>query len=117
MLISIGWKIKYFYFIYFIRYTHQSRIKVQAEMRRAGPGPILDKVRYRPEDQSLSQCCRSGMFIPDPNFSIPDPGSKRFRIPDPESGSASKNLSIFIPKNCFYAVGNMIQGVHPGSGS
>jgi hypothetical protein len=23
------------------------------------------------------------MFIPDPNFSIPDPGSKRFRIPDP----------------------------------
>ncbi len=25
----------------------------------------------------------AGMFIPDPNFSIPDPGSKRFRIPDP----------------------------------
>ncbi len=29
---------------------------------------------------------------------IPDPGSKRFRIPDPSSWSASKNLSIFNPK-------------------
>jgi hypothetical protein len=28
----------------------------------------------------LCQCCGSGMFIPDLNFSIPDPGSKRFRI-------------------------------------
>jgi hypothetical protein len=26
------------------------------------------------------QCYESGMFIPDPNFSIPDPGSKRFQI-------------------------------------
>ncbi len=25
------------------------------------------------------------MIIPDPNFSIPDPGSKRFRILDPGS--------------------------------
>ncbi len=24
----------------------------------------------------IMQCCGSGMFIPDPNFSIPDPGSK-----------------------------------------
>jgi hypothetical protein len=30
------------------------------------------------------------MFIPDPNFSIPDLGSTRFRIPDPDP-----------PKNCF----------------
>jgi hypothetical protein len=30
------------------------------------------------------QCCGSGMFILDLNFSIPDPGSKRFRIPDPD---------------------------------
>ncbi len=27
---------------------------------------------------TFSQCCGSGMFIPDPNFSIPDPGSKDF---------------------------------------
>jgi hypothetical protein len=58
-----------------------------------------------------NQCCGSGMFIPDPNFSIPDPGSRRFRIPDP--GSASKKNSSFLnpdpdffpfqipwPKNC-----------------
>jgi hypothetical protein len=31
-------------------------------------------------------------------LSIPDPGSKRFRIPDPH---ASKNLSIFDSKNWF----------------
>jgi hypothetical protein len=53
------------------------------------------------------------MFIPDPNFSIPDPGSKK--IPDPGSESASKNLSIFNPKNCFYALGKIIWDVHPGS--
>ncbi len=27
------------------------------------------------------QCCGSGMFVPDPNFSIPDPGSNRTQIP------------------------------------
>ncbi len=32
---------------------------------------------------SICQCCGSWVFIPDPNFSIPDPGSKRFWIPDP----------------------------------
>ncbi len=50
-------------------------------------------------------------FIPDHGLS----GSKTFRIPCPGSGSAS-NLSIFNPKNCFYALGNMIRDV-PGSGS
>jgi hypothetical protein len=29
------------------------------------------------------------------------PGSRVKEIPDPGSGSASKNLSIFNPKNCF----------------
>jgi hypothetical protein len=29
---------------------------------------------------TFCQCCGSGMFIPDLNFSIPDPGSNRFRI-------------------------------------
>jgi hypothetical protein len=45
------------------------------------------------------QCFGSGMFIPDPNFSIPDPGLKK--IPNPASGFALKNLSIFNLKNCF----------------
>ncbi len=31
--------------------------------------------------------------IPDPNFSIPDPGSKRFRIPDPHRIKAVSKLS------------------------
>jgi hypothetical protein len=39
------------------------------------------------------QCCGSGMFIPDPNFSILDPGSKNHRIPD--LGSTTKNLEYF----------------------
>jgi hypothetical protein len=37
------------------------------------------------------------MFIPDPNFSIPDPESRVKKIPDP--GAASKNLSILKPKH------------------
>ena len=38
-----------------------------------------------------------------------------FSISDP--GSASKNLSILIQKNGFWALGNMIRIVHPWSGS
>jgi hypothetical protein len=33
--------------------------------------------------------CGSVVFIPDPNFTIPDTGSRAKKIPDP--GSASKN--------------------------
>jgi hypothetical protein len=54
----------------------------------------------------FAQCCGSGMFIPvhgsqffHPGTRISDPGSKIFRIPNPGSGSASMNLSIFNPKN------------------
>ncbi len=63
-------------------------------------------------------------------------GSKRHRIPDPGSGSATldpwtnffppgseffpsriciKEFKYFNPKNCFQALGNMIRVVHPGS--
>jgi hypothetical protein len=59
------------------------------------------------------QCCGSGMFIPDPTFFYP--GSRVKKIPDPGSGSASKNLNIFNPKNCF-SLGNIIRDVHPGFG-
>jgi hypothetical protein len=56
------------------------------------------------------------MFISDPGyeFLIPDPGVKK--IPAP-GGSASKNLSIFKSKNCFYALGSMIQMFIPDPGS
>jgi hypothetical protein len=45
------------------------------------------------------------MFIPDPGSEFFHPG---FRIKK-DSGSASKNLRIFNPKNCFKALGNMIR--------
>ncbi len=61
----------------------------------------------------INQCCGSGMFIPDPGSQFFHPGSRAKKIPDP--GSASKNLSIFNAKNCFYALGNMIRYFHPGS--
>jgi hypothetical protein len=37
------------------------------------------------------------------SFSIPDPGSKRHRIPDPDPGpgSTTQNLSIFNPKTYY----------------
>jgi hypothetical protein len=54
------------------------------------------------------QCCTSEMFIPDPNFSIPDTGSKRFRIPDPQ-----QKISVFLTLK---ALGEMIWNVHTGSG-
>ncbi len=54
--------------------------------------------------------------------SVADPGCLS-RDPDPNqgqkgpwSGSASKNLSIFNPKNCL-SPGNMIRDVHPRSGA
>ncbi len=72
---------------------------------------------------STMQCYGFEIFIPEPGSEffhtwsrIPNPGSKK--ILDPESGSASKNLSIFNPKNCFCALGNRYDpDVHPWSGS
>ena len=42
-----------------------------------------------------------------------NPGFRVKKIPDTGYGSASasKNLSFFNPKNCFYALGNMIRDV------
>ncbi len=50
----------------------------------------LNKNQVRPPPPR-HPCCKSERFVPDPNFSIPDPGSKRFRI-------RVKDSSIFIPK-------------------
>jgi hypothetical protein len=42
----------------------------------------LEQEEEEEKDEVLRrvQCCGSGMFIPDPNFSISDPGSKRLWI-------------------------------------
>jgi hypothetical protein len=50
-------------------------------------------------------------------FSIPDLESEFFPSQIPDPGSASKNLSILTQKIGFYALGNMIRVVNPGSGS
>jgi hypothetical protein len=68
--------------------------------------------KYNIQDTSVADL-RCLSWIPDPNFSIPDPGSRVKKIPDPGSGPASKNLSIFNPKNCSQALGNMFRDFIP----
>jgi hypothetical protein len=45
----------------------------------------------------IIQCCGPGMFIPNSGsgFSVPDPGSKRHRVPNPDP---QQRISIFNPK-------------------
>ncbi len=74
-------------------------------------------VKENSQSQRIAISVADSDFIPDPNFSIPDPGSRVKTIPDTGSGSASKNLSIFNPTNCYCALRNMIRDVHPESGS
>jgi hypothetical protein len=68
------------------------------------------------------------MFIPDPNFSIPDTGSRVKKIPDPGSGSALKDLKFLTPEivlssrkydtGCsFRTLDPGLHFTHPGSGS
>jgi hypothetical protein len=63
--------------------------------------PDLASICPNPDPLQLhgKQCYGSGMFIPDPTFSIPDPGFEFFSIPDP--GSTSKNLGILTQKIVF----------------
>jgi hypothetical protein len=69
--------------------------KEQRYLTQLSPAVLISK-----KSSVFNQCCGSGMFIPDPNFSIPDHRSrvKRFRIPNPGFGSASKNFSILTQK-------------------
>jgi len=58
------------------------------------------------------------MFILDPRseFSIPDPGPKRFRIPYPDPHQ--EEYKYFEPKKIISKLSEyMIREVHPGSGS
>jgi hypothetical protein len=79
------------------------------------------KVDFRPDSSTGTvirvQCCGPGMFIPDPNFSIPDLGSKRFRIPDSDS---HQRISVFLTlktvSNCLNDLGKMIWDVYSGYG-
>ncbi len=52
-------------------------------------------------------------WIPDPNFYIPDPVSKWFRIPDPDQ---HQGIKVFLTLNTVSkALGKIIWDVHPGS--
>ncbi len=71
---------------------------------------ILSYQRLKWAYVNMTQCCGSGIFIPDLRsririFSIPDPEPTIF--PDPGSGPASTSKSYL--KNCFWALGNMIR--------
>ncbi len=56
---------------------------IVTDSRSRRPGFVPNSIEMGLETSPQGQCCGSGMFIPDPNFSVPDPGSKRFRFPDP----------------------------------
>jgi hypothetical protein len=71
---------------------------------------MLPKALFGPSERSKTlfimyrygtPCCGSEMIIPDPGSEFFHPGSGVKKILDAGSGSASKNLSIFIPTNCF----------------
>jgi hypothetical protein len=64
---------------------------------RQPPRAEIHKKGDRQKSSVADQECLSR--IPDPDFSIPDPGSRVKKIPDPGSKSTRKNLSIFNPKN------------------
>jgi hypothetical protein len=100
----LSWMKSFFYILFVIkddvisfhRYLHHSF---------SHPHPLLWDHHSQPAGGYLpSEKMREHLFsvadlgcssrIPDPNFSIPDPGSKRF----PGSGSATKNLSILTQK-------------------
>jgi hypothetical protein len=70
-------------------------------MKKAGDKTLASQGMDFKEDMIYtSQCCGSGMFIPDPDFSIPDPGS---RNPDPTT-IAKMEGSIFFCLTFFVAI-------------
>jgi hypothetical protein len=58
-------------------------------------------IRLRWIRRFCQQCCRFWMFIPDPNFSIPNPRVKRHWIPNPGSETENWNIPVFNPNNCY----------------
>jgi len=50
---------------------------------------------------TLLSCCGSGLFIPDSGSEFFHSGFRVKKIPDPGSGSASKNPSLINPKKLF----------------
>jgi hypothetical protein len=81
--------------------SHSLLEEEESDMDCGSPADVMMSrcVSYLADHGWQSVCCVSGMFIPDPNFSNPNLGSRFKKIPDPVSGAASKNINIFNPKN------------------
>jgi hypothetical protein len=67
--------------------------------KQCGPMQLRNTYLQRLEQWISGSVANPGCLsrILDPNFSIPDPESRVKKIPDPGSGSAPKNFSIFNP--------------------
>jgi hypothetical protein len=76
--------------------TARRRAHPLVVMRAPAPAVLMMVIAYTTEYKCRSQCCGSGMFIPDPTFSHPRSRIRPVSIPN--HGSASKNLSILTPK-------------------
>jgi hypothetical protein len=93
--------------LYSLTYAHkQAEIEAEEGSVALYTGQLHLCYRFH-SIRTKRQCCGSGMFIPDPKFSIPDLGSKRHRI-------RNKGFKHFIPNNCYLALGNMIWDVYCG---
>jgi hypothetical protein len=63
----------------------------------------------------IIQCCGSGISrIPDPNFSIPDVGSRVKKNPAP-GPDPHQRIKVFFALKLFLSSWKMIWDVHPGS--
>jgi hypothetical protein len=107
----------------FVYMPNNKARKENRHVRYGTPTNLCLVSRARTLTKSLSDlakipCCGSGMFIPDPGSNFFHPGSwlPSQNIPDPESGQATKNLSILTQK-IVSKLGDIIRVVHSGSES
>jgi hypothetical protein len=78
--------------------SRSGSISQRHESADPDPDPDPHKNVMDPNPQHWKkQCCGNGMFIPDPNFSIPDFKSRVKKAQYPGSGSATKSLKYFEP--------------------
>jgi hypothetical protein len=78
---------------------HDTNLLVQKIKLRSNTCRITNQDRKVSTVRVADSGCLSR--IPDPNFFIPDPGSKRLRI-------RIKEFKYFLPKNCFQALGHIL---------
>ncbi len=102
------------------RNSTKHRKSIVNELQRRDWHPCGGKIlkaktgKYRPmTNEYVIYGCGSGIFIPDPEFSILDRGSKKHRIPS--SDPRQRGWSIFNPQKWYYILGNIIRDNYPES--